>query len=711
MSGRQAARCRVADMEQDFFPWKIQRVVLAKNAPKYNAYFLPLTFSKVLLAHKARLFRSKALRRYRQKVVGVVGSSSRVGQAAQAAGSMALPGNLSAARSPVRSGVARALTPGGGGVKPNLPSVDSRTYRCSEGFQFGGRFTDENYTTCGRMLFDVPASLENLAQAIFRTRDRRRGAGWSAETRRGEDIEGEGLGEAESPVTVKRAAQIPDTGDANEEGFNASLQQAIESIENQDADSGVLVRRDGFIMVPVVSLEDLRNVPDNRNMEEATYVKSVRSPEGLGGDEFGLLSNTGVNQLVYVTPAGVTISVQRQRELETGERRQLGKDANTAAEMDVSKDPLARINYIIENSDGAFEMNIDYGDVESPDEMTKDSEGNEIPKWAFESFIEAPEERQEEMVDLEAAEGTAPEAATPDGAIAAPEGEQAAPLKRVAVEPEERIESLSQAVEHLENGGLVSAIDPSIVMDALRRSKEYSSEKLKNGITLFTGPDGRRLILKENNRDFEHLSAHYSSELLREMGVHAPAVRFAGSGDDRPFYYRSPDDVIEGVESVDDYDSEEVAPEQIMGTQIADWLSDTRGRTDTSLFVGKAGEDAELIAAVGPASALIGLDADELEQRRNAVLADFMQETTDAYGTTFEDEPDETKAMMVTILDQLISRAQEFSWGDYKSKLALDGALSQAESSHLDAVQQIFENRLQQLLESRSVFLQILGLG
>ena len=46
--------------------------------------------------------------------VGVVSSRSRVGRGAQAVGTMLAPGDLSDVRSPIRSTIAEALTPGGG---------------------------------------------------------------------------------------------------------------------------------------------------------------------------------------------------------------------------------------------------------------------------------------------------------------------------------------------------------------------------------------------------------------------------------------------------------------------------------------------------------------------------------------------------------------------------------------------------------------------
>lgn len=659
-----------------------------------DLFYLPLNGDQNLVDHKARLYRSNAIKRFHKKVVGVVGSRGPVGQAAQAAGSMILPGNVSPARSPIRSGLARALTPGGGGGRGGLPNPNERGYRCAEGFQFGGRFTDENYSTCGKQLFDIPSLRETLGQAVYRTRMRRRASAAPAAGIGAETIEA-GTPPENPQLMIRRALRVSEVGPMSVEAREDGIKQAAEAVANQDSDSGVLVRRDGFIMVPVVSSAELREVPDNRNMEEAAFIQSVRDAAGLGGDELRFLSNTGVTSLVYVTPNGVQIRLDRTRDLSTGERRQLGKDANTAADMAVDKNPTARLDFIVENADGAFKMSKDFGDVKDPE-----SDADGMPKWAKEAFSGDIDERIEEDADLTEGEGE------PEPGEAAPE---AAPRNVAPVKPEERIDSIKEAVEHINKGGLLSEIDPAIVLEALEQAELYEPTNLRDDITLYETEDGRRVIVKDNNETFEHLSAHLSSEMLRELGVQAPAVRFAGEGDDRPFYYRSPDNVIEGAGISESYDPESAPPEQVLGVQVADWLTDTRDRTPGSLFTATVGEEAELVAGVGPLSALVGLDADELEERRQIGLEDFFNGTQDRYGRKFSEIDEQGRDMVIRILDQLIARAEEFSWADYLEKISVDGKLSDAEQRHLEIVREIFDTRLTSLRESRETILQIVG--
>lgn len=662
-----------------------------EHQPATGLFYFPLLDSKVLAEHKGRLYRNQSVKR-----VGAVGGG-RASQAVQAAGSIAAPGNTSPIRSPIRSGISRVLTPGGGRNRGALPQKPERGYRCPEGFQFGGRFTDENLTTCGKQLFDIPSLRETLGQAVYRTRGKRNASlgvkPGSADT---EVVEG-GAGDAANQLIVSRAANVARVGKVDDKARQEGVARAVEAVKNQDADSGVLVRRDGFLMVPVVSSSELRDVPDNRNMEQAAFVMSARSADQLGGDELKFLSNTGVTSLVYVTPNGVQLRLDQKRDLSTGQRRQLGKDVANAQKQDVSKDPAAKLKFISERTDGAIEFSQDLGDVKDGDETVTSGKNKGMPRWAIGAFVEQPDERVEE-----AAEETAEVAAdaTPDTAS-------------VTAETEERIATVKGAVEHLNNGGLLSELDPSVVFEALKRSDKYKARNLRDDITIFEPEEGAKIIVKTDNDDFEHLSAHFSSDILRSLGVQAPAVKFAGEGDNKPFAYRSPDGVVEGTFIDRNLTPGDMPPERIIGIQVADWLSDTRDRSPASIIgVREEGNDEEfdVVVGIGPQSALIGLSAEELEQRRSLDLPEFFEATKTAYGQDFAEASDDQKNILVEVLNALIDRAKEFDWAEYREKLGVDGTLSEGEQNHLQIVESLFTDRLNKLENSRESLLSILGI-
>jgi len=688
-----------------------ERNVVAKDGSPTGLFYAPIHGSQELIDYKGRLFRRHQVK------VGTISSSGRVGQAVQAAGTIAAPGNTSPFRSPVRSGIARAITPGGGSGRGRVSGKPERGFRCPEGFQFGGRYTDENFTTCGKQLFDIPSLRETIGQAVFRTRTTRREPSRVQGQSTNVQVAG-GESEAERNLNsqmVTRAAAVPKVGEAENKRREEGIKNAVEGVQNQDSTSGVLVRRDGYTMIPVVSAEELRKVPDNRNMEEAAFILSARSADQLGSDELGFLSNTGVTTLVYVLPNGVQFRLDRKRELTTGERRQLGKDVNSAQKLDTDSDPLAKLNYIIENTDGAFELSEDYGDVKDADETVTSGKGKGMPKWAAGAFADAPDERTEDTAELDESEAAV---ATPD-APSGPgtEGETPAEAEEMAaaVAPptEERITSLENAIEHLNEGGLLSAIDPVIAQEALEKSKAFKARKLRDDITIFENESGQRLLMKERNVDFEAVGAHFSSELLRELGVQAPAVRLIGEGDDKPFVYRSPDGVIENTEIDRNLTSADLPPERLVGIQVADWLADTRDRSPASVIGVRSTEnedEVDVVAAIGPRSALIGLSEAELEERRNLGIEEFFSATRDSYGQNFESAAAEQKDIILQVLDGLITRAQEFDWEEYRQKLSVDGNISEAEQAHLEIVQGIFTQRLEALQSQRDLVATILGL-
>ena len=102
-----------------------------------------------------------------EEKAGLVGSSSSAGRALQGIGSALTPGNISPLTSPIRSRVYGALIPGGGqGVLSRLKPNRKRQARCPAGFEFGGRFTDNRFSTCGAQLFEIPGPLELIRRAM-----------------------------------------------------------------------------------------------------------------------------------------------------------------------------------------------------------------------------------------------------------------------------------------------------------------------------------------------------------------------------------------------------------------------------------------------------------------------------------------------------------------------------------------------------------------
>ena len=194
---------------------------------------------------------------------GLVGSGNPLGRAAQAVGSVVTPGNISPFSAPIRSRMYGALIPGGGGgalsrLKPNR----RRQARCPSGFEFGGRFTDNRFSTCGAQLFEIPGPLALLARAA------RRLVNPKLPTARAENLSEvlEGNPSNARTIQISRMAQIPRTGAFQKDKFNASVQQSISTLKGAPAGEGRMIRRDGVVLRPVVPSSVLRSFSENPDM-------------------------------------------------------------------------------------------------------------------------------------------------------------------------------------------------------------------------------------------------------------------------------------------------------------------------------------------------------------------------------------------------------------------------------------------------------------
>ena len=117
----------------------VQRHVLtAKNADG-NAFVGSIASKQEIVNYKAMVKMLGLGDNYRVKRVGTIGSSSTIGQTAQAVGSYFLPGDTSILRSPIRSTGFSLLTPGTPNILrlPSMRTGRDKVHRCPEGFQYG----------------------------------------------------------------------------------------------------------------------------------------------------------------------------------------------------------------------------------------------------------------------------------------------------------------------------------------------------------------------------------------------------------------------------------------------------------------------------------------------------------------------------------------------------------------------------------------------
>jgi len=317
---------------------------------------------------------------------GLVGSSNPAGRALQAVGSAITPGNVSSITSPIRSRVYGALVPGGGGgalsrLKPNR----NRQARCPAGFEYGGRFTDNRFSTCGAQLFEIPGPLALLGRAV-------RGA-MNLGNARAENLSEvlEGNPSNARTIQIQRMAQIPRTGAFNKSKFDTAVKDSISLLKGAPRGEGRMIRRDGVILRPVVSSSVLRSFSENPDMVEGAMIRAIQLPEDITSDDLALLGGPSMSKIAFVAPNGVVVSLERSRAFTVGEKRKFPRMINALAESSTKDNIIKNIEDFATNSDGAFKYSTQFGGIPDALEMVTytgaDGVERTAPRWIYETFI------------------------------------------------------------------------------------------------------------------------------------------------------------------------------------------------------------------------------------------------------------------------------------------------------------------------------------
>ena len=615
--------------------------------------------------------------------VGTAGSDSRILQTIQGVGSAITPGNVSGIRSPVRSRVASGITPGGGRSIPGGFGAlkPERGYRCPEGYQYGGRFTDSRFSTCGKQLFDLPGLIGRAIASSLRG---------PASSNRFQEIRNQRISamSVSGEIIQSRAPQIPKVTTANRPRRLQEIDDIIKKMSDVNDVYTRMVRRDGFVLEPVVSPAVLRTIPDNRDMEGASFIMNALMEDSLGNDELGMLSNSGIESLTYVLSGGATLSLSKARALTVGERRKLGRTIATAEKMKNIDDPAQRLKYVASEMENALEYVEDFKNLKNPNELiTVNLPGGAgkktMRRWHYESFYRKKKKsnRVSRITQLDA---------LPD---------------------DEKISDLSSAVRHLNNGGSIQNISATIRSEALNRSSLYKTNKIRNGILIHERADGQTVFEVTPEKQFEHLGAVFASELQRSMGLVAPKVRLTGTGKKRNYMLAEAQDAEEASRQERSTDIASLPPEDVLGITISDFLTDTIGRNPSTITPVRIGGRMRAVSSLNLNSGLAGMSASEIKNRRNLRLNDFFNKTQLlTYQQYFKKLREQQRRKTIILFEQLLEQASDFDFRKFRRNLINDGILSEAEKLHLNIMEQIFEQRINVIKSSSGSFKKLIGL-
>lgn len=627
-----------------------------------------VAFKALSYAHGTRI-------KYDVKRVGLIGSTGRIGQTAQAVGSYLLPGDISPLRSPIRSGLYSALTPGMPGVGRLRPGVRrDRTSRCPEGYQYGGRFTDNEFSTCGQKLFDIPGPLGRAIGALVRAV--RRNERVLAQATRGTPLVAGPYGE----TLDSRRPQIPRVADANPKEKLSQVQRLARDMGSPGISATRMVRRDGFVLEPVVSPKVLRAIPDNRDMEGATYLLRVNDLPSLGMDELGLLSNTGVSNVTWVLPGGSTLSLEKRRPLTVGERRKLGRTVNAAASIDNSQNPSARLQKVVEETGDGIVYTENFIGVKRPHEIVKQANGKSTERWVVELLGKKPK----------AASG---------------EGRESSSVASI----QDKITSLAEAIDHIAGGGSLARISPEVLQQALANANLFKRRNLGGGVGILEAPDGRSYLLRRSKDDFSHLDDSFASDFQQHLGLESPDVYLVGRGKKREYLVDTTSNIFVGTNKNQDVSIADADPKKMAALVISDFVNGTTNRSPGSIDIFKRGEGNQPVVS-DFSSELTALSKISVVARQKTSIAEMESLLTEGvYGQYFKELKAAQRRLFLQELKQLLARARQFNFVNYRQRLSRDGKLSAVEETHLGIVKTIVNQRLGVLERQEDVIKALLG--
>ena len=653
-------------------PTYVTRVILGASVERSRPSIVKtaMASTELVIDYKAASNRSGTIRNFSNSRNSTNGSYRVKAAALHTLASLAIPGDSDQIRSPIRSTVYRTLTPGKPGLSRN-PTKPNRGYRCPEGYQYGGRFTDSRLSTCGLKLFDIPSPLGMALSAVkkgFRSLKPERITG-------GVLVGQPGPGDP----TIRRDPNvvIPKVAGFNRAAFLEQIKQMINGLSTAQSPTARMVRRDGFVLQPVVPARVLRSIPDNRDMEGAAYLLSVMNARGFGKDEIGMLSNTGVKSVTFVLPGGSTISLSKARDLTVGERRKLGKTIRTAESMSTPKDPTGNMKYIAEQMGDGIAYSESFVNIKNPNEMVDGK-----PKWVSYAFSKA---NMPKIKEPETARET-----VSNSAIG------------------KKIKSIDEAVEHLSNGGSLADISPEILAKVLSRKEIVQVQKLNNNQSVVV-INGQKYIMYSPKSEYAHLAERFASDVQQHLRLESPDVYMIGSqGDKRKYLMQNVEAALPGSIFNPNAQMADFKPEDVAKMMVSDFLTDQRVRDLGSVSALTTTDGEVPMFGQNLTSGLTELSKIEITKRMKMSIADFYgSETQINYSDYYQSLKIEQQLAFRRAIEQLITRAKSFKLADLKSRLSNDG-LSTGELAHLKIIEKIYNSRLYVLSSSKKMLLNYL---
>ena len=594
------------------------------------------------------------------------GTGRRVGRAVV---SLIVPGDSSDIRSPVRSAIYEALTPGGGknrgrrGLLGRIGGDSAR--RCPAGFENGGRFANSALSNCGAMLFrSVINGLEGGRGGI--------GGGIGAPS----GISGRRVGAGpygDSPIS-SRDANVPPIGKPSSKKRQETIDKEIRAASWANGLQMRMVRADGFVMEPVSSIQRIAKQRNNKDIINAAWITTLNSPKNIGGDEI-LLLGAGVTRIDYAVPGSGSISLSTLKPITPSRASALKRAVETARRSEGDEGGMA-LREMVRLSKGDVSYSESFPGIDKPNELVVVKRGNEtktVPRWIYESWMSSEAQGKKK-------------------------GEGSWSIVDVVVSPDGSGEAVDSSAKITATAESLSSTDSFRRGDVLAKGK---SSDWGNDRKLFQMNDGTRWV-ETQTTGVEHLGFVVGNDIANALGVSAPTSHISGKADARRPVVQMTEDFPDGRVNKN-IALKDVPGEDLARVILLDYITDNRGRTPATLLPLKGK----------------GTDVVSFSNSKNLLASGGSVKTLDFQSYLKQDgssewileaiaEQEQIKKKLAEMYEQMIENSRKFDWDAYRARLSGSG-LTSAEKNHLEIIEKLYRSRTETMIQSRKSFLATLG--
>ncbi len=640
------------------------------NASKRNAINMKALAAMRAMGEKVMLNDSSEYRvemPVRTKV-GLVNSRSRSGRALQAIASVAIPGDMSDIRSPIRSTIYEAITPGGGKRRGLLGRIGGEgNRRCPAGYENGGRFANRTFSNCGAQLFQ--SAMGALASAAGDANGGRGRTVGAPSIRRGRNV---GAGDYGDSAISSRDAVVAPLSKPSSKKRSEAVAKEVRAANAFNGKYERLVRSDGAVLAPVSNIARISKQRNNTDIVNGSWVTSVMSPTNIGGDEVMLLG-AGVTELNYAVPGSGNLVVSANKPISPSRASALKRSLESARRS--GDEGGAALREMVRSSNGDLSYSESFPGVDRPNEMVVVKKGNEtrtVPRWIYESWMSSDARGKDKGVGSWTIIDTV---------------------------------ETSGANEAMDGKAKISATAESLATtDSFRRGLVIAKAKTSDygaGRRLVVMNDGTRWA-ETSTKGVEHLGFVVGNDIANAMGVQAPRSYISGEANQRRPLVEVSEEFskarIDKSASLADVPGQDLA--RIV---LLDYLTDNRGRTPGNV-----------VPIKGP-----GPDVASFSNGRNLLASGGKPSGPDLPAYLKQDgssrwllekiaEQERIKQKIAEMYEQMIENSEKFDWDAYSQRLSISG-LTDAEKRHLKTIRSLFEVRSERMKSSRKSFLKTLG--